>query len=175
MTTDYEKQANNFLSKVNASIEITFKKFDYHFSDDKEKRDIYEITIKRGNRKFTFDFGNSLNDSGFYFTVGRKRYELDRKYLDSKNLFFICRQINYGFTPTCKADVIHKPTKPTNYDILACLIKYDPGTFENFCSEFGYDTDSRNAERTYKAVVNEWQNICALFTDAEIEELAEIQ
>lgn len=24
-------------------------------------------------------------------------------------------------------------------------------TFENFCSEFGYDTDSRNAERIYKA------------------------
>ena len=175
MLTDYEKQANDFLAKVNATIEINFKKFDYHFTDDKEKRDIYEVTIKRGNRKFTFDFGNSLNDSGFYFTVGRKRYELDRKYLDSKNLFFICRQIDCGFTPTCKADVIHKPVKPTNYSILACLTKYDPGTFEDFCSDFGYNTDSRSAEKTYKAVVNEWQSVCALFSDKEIEELIEIQ
>lgn len=27
-------------------------------------------------------------------------------------------------------------------------------SFEEFCSQFGYDTDSRNAERIYKACVN---------------------
>ena len=26
---------------------------------------------------------------------------------------------------------------PRAYDILTCLTKYDPGTFENFCSDFG--------------------------------------
>src|SRR6185312_12921531 len=28
--------------------------------------------------------------------------------------------------------------KPTAYDVLACITKYDPGTFSNFCSDFGY-------------------------------------
>ena len=29
---------------------------------------------------------------------------------------------------------------PTEYDVLACLTKYDPGNYEDFCSEFGYET-----------------------------------
>ena len=47
--TDYEKQANNFLTKTNTVLKIEFLRYDYHFQDDKEKRDIYKITIKRRN------------------------------------------------------------------------------------------------------------------------------
>lgn len=64
--------------------------------------------------------------------------------------------------------------EPTMYDVLTCLTKYDPNTFEDFCSEFGYDTDSRAAERTHKAVVKEYEAVERLFGDI-IEELAEIQ
>ena len=53
--------------------------------------------------------------------------------------------------------------QPSSYDLLACLIKYDPGTFEEFCNEFGYDTDSKKAEKTYKAVVNEYAELCRVF------------
>lgn len=63
---------------------------------------------------------------------------------------------------------------PTAYDILACLTKYDPGTFENFCGDFGYDTDSRSAVKVYKAVRKEWNNVSKLFTESEIEQLQEI-
>lgn len=63
---------------------------------------------------------------------------------------------------------------PTEYDILACLQKYDVGTFEDFCAEFGYDEDSRRAEKTYKAVVKEYNNVIRLFDDV-LEELQEIQ
>lgn len=64
--------------------------------------------------------------------------------------------------------------EPTEYDILACLEKYDVGSFEDFCLEFGYDTDSRKAEKTYKAVVKEYNNVMRVFGDV-IDELAEIQ
>lgn len=64
---------------------------------------------------------------------------------------------------------------PNAYDILACLQKGDPGTFENFCGDFGYDQDSRKAEKTYHAVVDEWKNIEKLFTEEELELLQEIQ
>ncbi len=37
-----------------------------------------------------------------------------------------------------RADII---VHPTAYDILACLTKYEVGTFDDFCSNFGYDTD----------------------------------
>jgi hypothetical protein len=64
---------------------------------------------------------------------------------------------------------------PSAYDVLTCLTKCDPGTFENFCSDFGYDTDSRKAERTYKAVCDEWEQVSKLFNEQEIELLQEIQ
>lgn len=54
-----------------------------------------------------------------------------------------------------------------------CFTKYDPGTFENFCMEFGYDTDSRRAERIYKSVVREYKAVKRLFGDI-LEELQEI-
>lgn len=52
---------------------------------------------------------------------------------------------------------------PTEYDIASCITKADPGTFEDFCSEFGYDTDSRQAEKTYKAVKREWEKVARVF------------
>ena len=64
--------------------------------------------------------------------------------------------------------------KPTEYDIMTCLQKYEVGTFEDFCSEFGYDEDSRTAERTYKAVVKEYDGVCRIFSDEELEILQEI-
>lgn len=64
---------------------------------------------------------------------------------------------------------------PTPYDVLACLTKYDVGSFENFCGDFGYDVDSRKAYKTYKAVLREWKNVELLWTPEEIELLQEIQ
>jgi len=64
---------------------------------------------------------------------------------------------------------------PTAYDVITCLTKYDVGSFENFCGDFGYDTDSRQAERTYKAAVKEWEKVSRFFTSEELELLNEIQ
>jgi hypothetical protein len=68
-----------------------------------------------------------------------------------------------------------KGVSPVAYDLLACITKYDPDTFENFCREFGYDTDSRKAEKTYEAVKEEYAKVSFFFTAEEIEELQEIQ
>lgn len=66
-------------------------------------------------------------------------------------------------------------TPPDEYDIIACLTKDDPGSFENFCSDFGYDTDSRRAEKTYKAVKAEWKKMLRVFGDGEcLDDLREI-
>lgn len=65
--------------------------------------------------------------------------------------------------------------EPTAYDVLSTITKNNPGTFDDFCSEYGYDTDSRTAERVYNAVREEWLNVKALFTDDEIATLQEIQ
>lgn len=64
-------------------------------------------------------------------------------------------------------------TPPNMYDILATLTKYNPEAFEDFCSNYGYDNDSRKAEKTYKAVCKEWKGVERLFSDI-MEELQEI-
>ena len=66
--------------------------------------------------------------------------------------------------------------EPTEYDILACLEKYDVGTFEDFVDEFGYESDNlRYAKRIYKVVTREYNDICRCFTPEQIEAMREIQ
>ena len=50
-----------------------------------------------------------------------------------------------------------KPTPPELDSVLNCLASdasgYDNSwDFEDWCSEYGYDTDSRKAEKTYRAI-----------------------
>jgi hypothetical protein len=50
-----------------------------------------------------------------------------------------------------------KPKPPDAADVLSCLCldatSADRVTFEDWCSDFGYDTDSRKAEKIYLACV----------------------
>jgi hypothetical protein len=63
---------------------------------------------------------------------------------------------------------------PTAYDVLACLTKSDPRTFEEFCGDMGLDTDSRRAEETWRAVMDEWVRVQRFFSADELGKLQEI-
>lgn len=67
---------------------------------------------------------------------------------------------------------LHKT--PSMYTVLSCIQKYDPGTLENFCGEFGYDTDSKRADATYLAVKKEYEEFSALFPEGIPEEILDI-
>lgn len=67
-----------------------------------------------------------------------------------------------------------KGIDPTAYDLLACLTKNDPGTFKDFCNEYGYDTDSISASRTYHKVRRDWVKVQDFFTEEEMKELYDI-
>lgn len=177
--TTYEKKANDFLTKTGVKLEIKYVKHDFYFPSDKEKRDIYEFTLSKSNRKYSGFFGNSLYNSGFYYTKGKQKINLPHELLkesQSKIVLYIKFKLcDYDFLNNGTSDIIHFPKAPTAYDILACLTKYDCESFENFCSEYGYDTDSRTAEKNYKNVCKEYAGVQSLWNDAEIEELSEIQ
>lgn len=131
---EYEKQGQDFLTKTKTTMTIKFLKHDKHFADDKTSRDIFKVVMKRNNKQYSFNFGQSINESNGIGT--------------------------------------HKPTA---YNILTCLQKHDVGTFENFCSAYGYDTDSRKAERTYNKVVREYNELKKLYNEDELNEMTEIQ
>ena len=185
MKTDYDAQATEFLRKTNTSFAIEFLRYGKHFEDDTADRDIYKVTLTRGSRVFSFNFGQSLVYSGLKFknkNTGRVyRVISTEKYrkLAFKNnkrrlrwTAFLGSEL--PFSPQ-SCDTFEFPKEPSAYDVLACLTKYDPGTFEDFCGDYGYDTDSRKAEKIYPAVVNEYQNVCMLWNDTELELLCEIQ
>ena len=82
------------------------------------------------------------------------------------------RRLSFAFWNSLRDKQNGEAPKP--YDVLAAIQKYDPGTFENFCGDFGYDNDSRTAEKTYMLVVKEWEKVCNFFTPEELEELQEV-
>jgi len=101
----------------------------------------------------------------------RKYFHTDKesRYVFKLRLCRDSKQYTFSFGQSILAGA----EKPGLYDVLSCLTKYDPESFSNFCSEFGYDEDSRTAERIYKAVCKEWQSVDRLFSDC-ITELQEI-
>lgn len=157
MQTNYETQANEFLHQTNTEFKVEFLKHDFHFEGDKEKRDIYRITLTRGKRKYSFNFGQSINASDKYIVYNNPQYRSQTRIAGQD-----C-ELNKNFD------------SPSAYDVLACLQKYEVGTFKNFCDDFGYDEDSRRAEKTYKAVCEEYKSLCTLYTDKELEKMQEIQ
>ena len=108
---------------------------------------------------------------------GKSRYKIPSEMRTKSNeeiAWYVKSNLQFDFG-TVKADHIIRPVAPSEYSILACLTKYDPGSFVDFCSEYGYDSDVKNAERVYAGVKEEWLNVCRIWNDSEIEELCEIQ
>lgn len=130
MKNEYEVKAASFLKQTETIFKAKFFKHDYYFTGDKDQRDIYKITLRNKNGSYTFNFSQSIADTG---------------------------------------------KQPSAYSVLACLTKYDIGSFHDFCSEFGCDTDSISDLKTYKAVIKEYENLKRLFTDEELVLMSEIQ
>lgn len=64
--------------------------------------------------------------------------------------------------------------KPTEYEIFSCLEKYEVCDFYEWCTEYGYNTDSRRAERLWRLCRRQWASVQRVFTDDQIAELREI-
>lgn len=64
--------------------------------------------------------------------------------------------------------------EPSKYEVLSCLTKRDPEKFNDFCAEYGYDTDSRQAYRLWQACRKEWRQVRRLFGDvlAQLQDIA---
>ena len=67
--------------------------------------------------------------------------------------------------------------KPSAYDILACLQKYDAGSLDDFADEFGYSGSGMKISEIVKLhfnVCEEYKKVLRLWGD-KMEELEEIQ
>ena len=82
----------------------------------------------------------------------------------------------YTFPFFDSAKNFEEDKRPSKYDVLACHDTYDYiQGLEDFASEFGYDIEDRETEKTYNACMRQSKKIHGLFTDEELEMLAEIR
>lgn len=105
------------------------------------------------------------------FTGRKKHFKCDTQPRDTYAVTI--RRGNAAMTVNYRQSIFNIGKKPSKYDILACLTKSDPGSFEDFCSDFGYDSDSRKAYHIYEAVCKEWQGVKEVFIGV-LEQLREI-
>ena len=59
---EYQKQANDFLTKTGTTFKATQDRFDYYFADDKDRRAIFKVTLSNARHSYTFEFGAALKD-----------------------------------------------------------------------------------------------------------------
>jgi hypothetical protein len=90
------------------------------------------------------------------------------------------KNYNHTFVFEFGQSIVNSGKAPTAYVVLACLTKTDPDDFEDFCDCYGYkkfDENgyyNRDSQKIYRAVKNEYENVCKLWNLEENEELFDI-
>ena len=178
--SEYDQQALDFLNLTGAKVDIKLadnqtcpkwgKCEPFRFSQNIfSKRGAvtvphshglqYTVTISREGRKpYTFDFWSSINDTY------KSEAALIAEYPNMRELDM--------------RRVIKSAVKPTAYSALTCLssdVGVHEWTFQEFCDNYGYDTDSRKAKKAYNAVCDQSRALARLFNEEELDQLREIQ
>lgn len=168
--SEYLRQATEFLRNANATCNIEFGGVARNENwKGKDKRNWYDVVITTPKGTMSFVFWDSIHNTEITAMTLEQYVE--------KNLKRRLNDMSYAEKIKANKKLKQEKTEavPNAYDVLACLQKYDVGTFEDFCSEFGYDEDSRTAERIYFAVQKEYKELASIFTEEQMEELCEIQ
>ena len=174
--SEYTDQADNFAKKNGVTLATEY--LGTHPRLGKTPVANFKCTLARNGKSFEFTFSMSINDSWLWQDTGPNgpvQKGLPPRMYDKYYPTVAKKQMvgHYSLWPN------PKPKPPTMYDVLASLTKYDPGTFPDFCSEYGYDdqplSEYPKVMETWQAVVNEYINVRRLFPEEEVqEELGEI-
>lgn len=187
MTTNYNKQATDFLEATNTTLEVVEaipQKSPNWGIDNKDihKHINYTVTLKNAKHSYTFDFWGSIHDYEIINAIKSMagKYEGNFSSDDYRNIDILKKEglayRKFIMNTNANNNRIEAVAKynPNAYDILASLSTCYSDSFEDFCFNFGYDEDSRKAYQTYKAVQEQELNLYKLFTHEELEQLAEI-
>jgi hypothetical protein len=188
---DYHGQAELFVIKTATTINIVeaVPQKAPLWAKESEKHGIhYSITLKNKNGAYTFDYWGSIAD--------REKVDLAHRAqkdgVNSPTYFAFMDWAKKTASPTVPnmltasrgplaytwlknaVDTAKCIVMPKWYDVLTCLHPMGEDNFTDWCSSYGYDTDSITAEKTYLACVDQDNHMRRLFTHEEIEALAEI-
>ena len=91
--------------------------------------------------------------------------------------FYACKhRLTFDFWSSIK-DAENGIKTVTPYSVLACISgdAYTPETFADFCADYGYESDSIKALQTFRRCNAFAKRLRTFFTEAELEQLQEIQ
>ena len=181
--SEYDQQAIDFCDKNKIKISWVYRGHSDCWGDGKDHA-VWSADVENSEgRTENFKFNQSLNDS-YYFIDPYSNFRLRKQPVPQGaqvESWRIGGRVNFRTKATranikgcwTSANLNANTKEPTAYDLLSCLTKSDPGTLEDFCGDFGYDTDSKKATDTYFAVQQEWQKVNRLFSNCR-EEMQEI-
>lgn len=192
----YAEQGAFFLETTGTTIEVVeaVPQTAPHWGKSKEHGIKYSVTLKNTRGTYTFEFWGSITDkeklqlakeakvggiySAKYFALmdwckSRASATVPNE-IRSKNARGISTEYTGRVWLNNTEDTVKILIAPKAYDILACLRPMSAHSFEEFCSEFGYDEDSRTTERTYQACLAQDNAMRRMFTHAELEAIQEI-
>lgn len=186
---DYNKQAEDFLRDTGTTLEIVKaepqkaplwareigQSMNYKGPKKYEHGINYTVTLSNSRHKYTFDFWDSIRDREIIEAIEafkKNSFAHDSSHYQAEK---VLKEHNIPiYRARNDKENLIKEYMPSSYDILACLSLLDEDTFEDFCSSFGYDTDSIKAEKTYQACIEQDRQLRKLFSDSQLELLAEI-
>lgn len=169
--TEYQQKARDFLKSCNATMEIKYVGLEKPNWDSKPHC-TYDCIIKTPRAQMQVHFYDSLANTEIQRMKPNEYLEKTYRYRSSDASYSLKIKVLKELEAKKAAAV------PTEYDILACLQKYDVGSMDDFMSEFGYEIhcveDMTNFINTYNAVVKEYNDIRRCFTEEQIEAMSEI-
>lgn len=109
-----------------------------------------------------------------------KHYKYDKYFVEDtqkRHIFkFSIKTANGEYSATFGQSLADGEKAPTMYDILSAITKSDPGTYKDFCADFGY-AGGEDTIKIWKSVCKEWKGVLKLFGPEDskcFEELCEI-
>ena len=170
--TEYQQQAKDFLTSCNATMIVEFVGIDINQNwNDNTERAKYRVAIRTPRGSMMLDFWDSVVNTEMK-TMSFEKF--------CKMVYHCLPQDLYPMRKKAEAEwrFIKNNAVPSEYSILACLTKYDPGTMHDFFDEMGYEIESADDifsfMNTYNAVVKEYRDLCRIFTEEQMEKLREI-
>lgn len=165
----YRQKALNFLNETNTTCTITYGGIARNEKwKENEKRNWYDVTINTPRGEYSYVFWDSIYNTQI-MNMTLEQYVRDK---------LRCELYDLSYKEKTKANhdlqAMKKQAVPDEYDVMSCLQLYDVGTFKDFCDDFGYDTDNRSAEQIYLAVNDEYKNLSKIFTQDQLEKLADL-
>jgi hypothetical protein len=134
-----------------------------HMEDDTGRMSHYACTIRNGKAKMVVYFSKG---------EGHRRWKKTARGPEVKP----GQRAPMQFTKTLWFEENTEPEPPTLGEVLDCLASDaasvdNARSFEDWASDFGYDTDSRKAKRTYKTCEKQAAKLKALLGDEAYEQL----